>query len=116
MHEIDELVKKFPRYPRGKLIRAAVLRDGIRFTPNLIDIASWALPQSNWVLEYTHYKHAKERVEDYIKKQELDDESADLARHGYVETPSGFRFQDYTYIQIGFNDESTNTFRSSCIY
>ncbi len=106
MYEIEELVKKFPRYPRSKLIRAAVLRDGIRFTPNLIDIASWALPQSNWVLEYTHYKHAKERIEQYIEKQELDAETADLARHGYVETPSGFRFQDYTYIQIGFNDES----------
>ncbi len=106
MREIDDLVEKFPRYPKSKLIRAAVLRDGIKFTPNLIDIASWALPQSNWVLEYTHYKHAQEKVEQYINEQELDDESADLARHGWVETPSGFRFQDYTYIQIGFNDES----------
>lgn len=106
MHEIAALVTKFPRYPKSKLIRAAVLRDGIRFTPNLIDIASWALPQTNWVLEYTHYKHAKEKVEKYIKEQALDAESADLARHGWVETPSGFRFQDYTYIQIAFNDES----------
>ena len=106
MHEIDELLKKFPRYPRSKLIRAAVLRDGLRFTPNLIDIASWALPQSNWVLEYTHYKHAQEKVEQYITDQALDQESADLARHGWVETPSGFRFPDYTYIQIGFNDDS----------
>jgi hypothetical protein len=106
MHEIDELVEKFPRYPKSKLIRAAVLRDGIKFTPNLIDIASWALPQSNWVLEYTHYKHAKEKVERYIGQQALDEESADLARRGWVETPSGFRFPDYTYIQIGFNDDS----------
>lgn len=106
MSEIDKLVQSFPRYPRNKLIRAAVLRDGVRFTPNLIDIASWALPQSNWVLEYAHYKHAKAKVEEYIKAQALDEESADLARHGWVETPSGFRFQDYTYIQIGFNDDS----------
>jgi len=106
MREIDELVAKFPRYPRSKLIRAAVLRDGSQFTPNLIDIASWALPQSNWVLEYTHYKHAKEKVEQYIQAHALDAESADLARHGWVETPSGFRFPDYTYIQIGFNDDS----------
>ncbi len=112
MQEIDALVEKFPRYPKSKLIRAAVLRDGIKFTPNLIDIASWALPQSNWVLEYTHYKHAAEKVETYIQDQELDEESADLARHGWVETPSGFRFQDYTYIQIGFNDESPWELRS----
>ena len=106
MLEIDELLKKFPRYPKSKLIRAAVLRDGIRFTPNLIDIASWALPQSNWVLEYTHYKHATEKIEKHIQQHALDDESANLARHGWVETPSGFRFPDYTYIQIGFNDDS----------
>jgi len=106
MYEIEELVKKFPRYPKSKLIRAAVLRDGIKFTPNLIDIASWALPQSNWVLEYSHYKHAQEKIEKYIDDQALDEETADLARHGWVETPSGFRFQDFTYIQIGFNDES----------
>lgn len=112
MHEIDDLVKKFPRYPRSKLIRAAVLRDGIKFTPNLLDIASWALPQSNWVLEYTHYKHAKQKIERYIAEQELDQESADLARHGWVETPSGFRFQDFTYIQIGFSDDSPWEIRS----
>ncbi|MFI5394283.1 MAG: radical SAM protein [Candidatus Binatia bacterium] len=106
MWEINDLMKKFPRYPRSKLIRAAVLRDGVKFTPNLVDLASWALPQSNWVLEYTHYKHAKEKVEKYITEQALDQESADLARHGWVQTPSGFRFQDYTYIQIGFNDDS----------
>ncbi len=106
MKEIDELVKKFPRYPKSKLVRAAVLRDGIQFTPNLVDIASWALPQSNWVLEYTHYKHAQEKVEKYIKDQALDQESADLARNGWVQTPSGFRFPDFTYIQIAFNDES----------
>ena len=112
MREIDDLVKKFPRYPRSKLIRAAVLRDGVRFTPNLIDIASWALPQSNWVLEYTHYKHAQEKVENYIKEHALDEESADLARNGWVETPSGFRFPDFTYIQIGFNDDSPWEIRS----
>ena len=106
MYEIKELQKKFPRYPKGKLIRAAVLRDGIKFTPNLIDIASWALPQSNWVLEYSHYKHAQQKIEQYIQAQQLDEESANLARHGWVETPAGFRFKDFTYIQIGFNDES----------
>ncbi len=106
MDEIDALVRKFPRYPKSKLVRAAVLRDGIRFTPNLIDIASWALPQSNWVLEYTHYKHAREKVEQYIQDKALDTDSADLARHGWVETPSGFRFRDFTYIQIGFSDDS----------
>ena len=112
MQEIDELVKKFPRYPKSKLVRAAVLRDGVKFTPNLIDIASWALPQSNWVLEYTHYKHAQEKVDKYIKEHALDEDSADLARHGWVETPSGFRFKDFTYIQIGFNDESPWEIRS----
>jgi hypothetical protein len=106
MYEIEELARKFPRYPKNKLIRAAVLRDGLRFTPNLIDIASWALPQSNWVLEYTHYKHAQERIEKHIQEHALDEESADLARHGWVETPSGFRFKDFTYIQIGFDDVS----------
>jgi len=112
MYEIDALLKKFPRYPKSKLIRAAVLRDGVKFTPNLIDIASWALPQSNWVLEYTHYKHAREKVEQYIREQALDEESADLARHGWVHTPSGFRFQDYTYIQIAFSDDSPWEIRS----
>ncbi len=112
MREIDDLMKKFPRYPKSKLIRAAVLRDGVKFTPNLVDIASWALPQSNWVLEYTHYKHAQAKVEKYIKEQALDEESADLARHGWVETPAGFRFPDYTYIQIAFSDDSPWEIRS----
>lgn len=106
MREIDELIAKWPRYPVSKLIRAAVLRDGLKFTPNLVEIGEWALHQSNWVLEYGHFKHARAKLEELAARGDLTPEEANLVRNGYVQTPAGFRFKDYTYIQVAFNDAS----------
>ncbi len=45
MDQLAELSQKFPDVPRSILIKTDVLREGVRFTPDILEIGKWALPE-----------------------------------------------------------------------
>jgi hypothetical protein len=44
MDRLEELSQKFPDVPRSIIIKTDVLREGIQFTPVVLEIGRWALP------------------------------------------------------------------------
>jgi hypothetical protein len=45
MKRVDELQDKFPEVPRAVIIKADILREGIRFNPLALEIGKWAVPE-----------------------------------------------------------------------
>ena len=45
MERLEELREKFPEVPRSIVIKTDVLREGVRFTPDILEIGKWALPE-----------------------------------------------------------------------
>jgi hypothetical protein len=60
---LAELQARFPRIPGSIVLKADVLREGVRYTPELTKIGKWALPQIHFIFEWDHDDvHRKEDV------------------------------------------------------
>jgi len=103
---LQELMERFPETSRRTILKTDVLREGIRYTPVLREIAEWAVPETLYVFEYDHYEHVRRfGAGGGLGIPAPEDASGQLAE-GWVKTPYGFLLQDGTLIQIGFDARS----------
>lgn len=51
---VAQLTEMFPRVPFSIVLKTDVIRHGIRFSPDLVRIARWALPQTHLIFEWDH--------------------------------------------------------------
>ena len=51
---IASLIETFPELPTSIVVKTDVIRQGVRFTPELPRIARWALPQTHLIFEWDH--------------------------------------------------------------
>lgn len=105
MNDLEKLYQQFPRTPKLKIIKVDGLREGIRYTPIIKEVGTWAIPENNYIFEYDHYCYIKE------KAGSCDADNTALSvvpetTSGWIMTPAGFRFMDGTHVQIGFNNQS----------
>jgi hypothetical protein len=105
MDSLERLFQQFPRTPKLKIIKVDVLREGIKYSPIIKEIGTWAIPENNYIFEYDHYYHLKEKA--------ASPDAGSIATSvvpettvGWIMTPTGFRLMDGTHVQIGFNSQS----------
>jgi len=80
MNHLEELLNKFPEIPRSIVLKADLIRKGIKHTPILKEIGTWSRPQSHAVFEFDH--------EDLHTK--------DDTTEGWVNIPCEYVFPDGT--------------------
>jgi hypothetical protein len=87
---LEELREQFREIPRSIVLKADVLREGVRYTPELSRIGKWALPQIHFIFEWDHDElHRKEDVVD-----------------GWITIPQTFCLPDGTNVLIKLDAES----------
>lgn len=102
---LKELTQAFPDTRWRTILRSDVLREGVRYSPILREIAEWAVPETLYVFEYDHYEHVRRLHAAAGGGASPAHEGDDLAE-GWVKTPYGFTLQDGSLIQIGFDRRS----------
>ncbi len=104
---LRELTEAFPETGWRTILRTDVLREGIRFTPILREIAEWAVPETLYVFEYDHYDHVRRlHGSRHPLAASGGDGGAEPLAEGWVKTPYGFTIKDGSLIQIGFDQRS----------
>lgn len=93
---IERLEGLFPDLPRSALIKADTIRKGIRYTPNLLTIGKWAVPQVHYIFEWDHQDlHSKNDVVE-----------------GWVTVPGVFQLGDGTTTILKLDNTSPYEIRS----
>lgn len=87
---LEELQARFPDVPRSIIIKADVLREGVRYTPELTKIGKWALPQIHFIFEWDH--------EDVHRKEDVVE--------GWITVPQLFCLPDGTNVLIKLDSTS----------
>lgn len=93
---LQELVDAFPSVPPSVVLKIDVLREGVRFSPHLLEVGRWALPQTHYRFELNHLKRVRKL---------LPDEAVDKSQ-GWIVTPQQFQLPDGTHVQLSFADQS----------
>lgn len=101
---LQELLDAFPETAPRSVLKTDVLREGLRFTPVLREVAEWAVPETLYVFEYDHLEHVRKLQ----SAQQLggNGTGGESLAEGWVKTPYGFTLADGTLIQIGFDSRS----------
>lgn len=87
---LEELQEQFPVIPRSIVLKADVLREGVRYTDELTRIGKWALPQIHFIFEWDHDEvHRKEDVVE-----------------GWITVPQTFCLPDGTNVLIKLDSDS----------
>lgn len=88
-HRLQDLMDQFPEVPRSIVLKTDVLREGIRFTPEILEIGKWALPEFlAWDPDvYKQYKNL----------------SDDLIREGWASLPMAFHFTNGVNTKIVYD-------------
>lgn len=87
---LEELHERFPTIPRSIVLKADVLREGVRYTPELTRIGKWALPQIHFIFEWDH--------EDVHRKEDIVE--------GWITVPQLFCLADGTNVLIKLDSGS----------
>lgn len=87
---LDELQERFPQIPRSLIVKTDVLREGVRYTPELTKIGKWALPQIHFIFEWDH--------EDLHRKEDV--------AEGWITVPQTFCLADGTNVLIKLDSGS----------
>ncbi len=87
---LAELQGRFPEIPRSIIIKADVLREGVRYTPELTMIGKWALPQIHFIFEWDH--------DDVHRKEDVTE--------GWITIPQTFCLLDGTNVLIKLDTDS----------
>ncbi|MBI4514307.1 MAG: hypothetical protein HY699_00615 [Deltaproteobacteria bacterium] len=103
---LHELTQAFPQTRWRTILRTDVLREGIRYTPVLREVAEWAVPETLYVFEYDHYEHVRRLHAAEGTPLPAAGEGAEALSEGWVKTPYGFTLKDGYLIQIGFDHHS----------
>jgi len=90
MNHLEELLNKVPDIPRSIVLKADLLRKGIKHTPILKEIGTWSRPQTHGVFELDH--------EDLHTK--------DDATEGWVTIPCECAFPDGTNTMLPLDSKS----------
>ncbi len=84
------LEDRFPEMPRSIVLKADVLREGVRFTPELAQLGRWALPQIHFIFEWDH--------EDIHRPEDV--------AEGWLTVPQVFCLPDGTNVLIKLDSAS----------
>ncbi len=105
---LQQLMEAFPATAPRTVLKTDVLREGLRYTPVLREVAEWAVPETLYVFEYDHLEHVRRlREAGELGGGESAGENGNGAlAEGWVKTPYGFTLADGTLIQIGFDTRS----------
>ena len=87
---IAQLTESFPEVPSSIVLKTDVIRHGVRFSPDLIRIARWALPQTHLIFEWDHEdRHGSSDV-----------------REGWTTYPQTFCLPDGTTVMVMLDSTS----------
>ncbi|MFQ5665560.1 MAG: radical SAM protein [Candidatus Binatia bacterium] len=87
---LEELQQRLPDIPHSIVLKADVLREGVRYTPELTRIGKWALPQIHFIFEWDH--------DDVHRKEDVTE--------GWITVPQTFCLADGTNVLIKLDSES----------
>ena len=87
---IASLAEAFPELPTSLLLKTDVIRHGVRFSPLLVRIAHWALPQTHLIFEWDHQ----------------DMHGPNDVTEGWTTYPQTFCLPDGTTVMIMLDNES----------
>ena len=90
MKRLRELYDKYSDTPKSIIIKAECIREGMRSTPALGDIAKWAMHDPHWLFDWDH--------------DDLHEEGAGGAMGEFV--PDVFQLDDETTVKIILDNES----------
>jgi len=94
---VEKLQELFPGLPRSVVIKADVIRKGVRYTPNLLAIGKWAVPQVHYIFEWDH--------------QDLHSKSD--AAEGWITVPGVFQLGDGTTAILKLDNTSPYEIRNA---
>lgn len=89
-NRLAALRAQFPHVPRSIVVKTDVLREGVRWTPELTKIGKWALPQIHFIFEWDH--------DDVHRKEDV--------AEGWITVPQTFCLPDGTNVLIKLDADS----------
>lgn len=101
---LRELANEFPEIPPFTILKVDVLREGLRYTPVLSEIAKWAVPETLYVFEYDHYQHLRDVAKP--ESPQINEETGEPLEEGWVRSPYAFKLPNGLLVQIGFDSRS----------